>query len=195
MSQQEVRLRSDQLTLYPMQRKLDQEEQLRLKGGLVLWLMGMSVPILLLFELRYVLAGGYVDPSVSPTLGALGLVALVITAILNSMAKYTGNTVNRKRVSDLYGWSLLFTLAAFVLIGWHVVDHSVSSVSHYGMILMTTFGTVDFYVLSLLIAQLAARGRVRRLPIENIWGLSATSYFAWFVVAVWVVIYVLMYFL
>lgn len=195
MSQQQVELRADQMALYPMQRELNQEEQLRLKGGIILWLMGMAVPILLLFELRYVLAGGYVDPAASPTLGGIGLALLVIGAILTSVAKYSGKPVNRRSALTAYGWSLVSILAGFILIGWHVADHSLSIVSHYGMMAIVTLGTTDFYVLGLLIAVLATRGRVKRLNVQNTWGLSATSYYAWFVVAVWVVMYVVTYFL
>ncbi len=195
MSQTQTELRKDQLTLYPMQRELDTEEQMRLKGGLVLWLMGLSVPILLLVEVRYVMVGGYVDPHANPLLGTIGLVLLIISAILTSVAKRTSVPVSRGKVLGAYLWSVLFTLAAFILIGWHVVDHSESSLTHYGMTFVTAVGTADFYVFTLLVALMATHGRVKRLNIRNTWGLSATNYYAWFVVAVWVVIYAFMYFL
>lgn len=195
MSQQETQMRTDQLTLYPMQNKLDTEEQLKLKGGFVLWLMAMSVPILLLFELRYVMVGGYVDPAANPLLGGIGLVLLIISATFTSVAKRTGGPDHRRTALGSYAWSIWCTLAAFILIGWHVVDGSESTLTHYGMTFMTAVGVVDFYVLCMVLAVWATRGRVKHFVMQNTWGLSATSYFAWFIVAVWVIIYVLMYFL
>lgn len=195
MSQTETHLRKDQLTLYPMQHELDTEEQLRLKGGLILWLMGLSVPIFLLFELRYVMVGGYVDPHANPLLGGIGLALLIIAAILTSVAKRTGLPISRGKVLSAYTWSLLCVLAAFILIGWHVVDASESSLTHYGMTFIALVGTVEVYILTLLVALMATHGRVKRLNIRNTWGLSATNYYAWFIVGVWIVIYVLMYFL
>lgn len=189
----QLELRKDQMTLYPMQHELNTEEQLRLKGGTVLWLVAMSVPILLLAEVRYVIANGYVDPNANPLFGGIGLLLLIVSAILTTAAK-SGRDLRRKALA-LYAWAFWCTLAAFVLIGWHVVDQSESTLTHYGMTFMTALGTADFYVFGMLVALLATRGRVKRVQFRNTWGLTATSYYAWYIVAVWLVVYLVMYFL
>jgi heme/copper-type cytochrome/quinol oxidase subunit 3 len=197
MSLQETELRRDQLTLYPMQQELDTKTQMQLKGGLTLWLMGMSVPILLLFELRYVMVGGYVDPKANTVLGVLGLLGLLVGAVLLTTAQRSTANGNRKAIVTLYGVAFWFELAALILIGWQVFDRSLSTLSHYGMTFMAVAGTVDFYVFGGIIAILAARSRVKRLnaAIQDYWSTKSTMIYSWFLVVVWLVMFILLYFL
>lgn len=197
MSLSETELRTDQLTLYPMQRELEQRTKLQLIGGLALWLMGMSVPILLLFELRYVMVGGYVDPAANPVIGGLGLLALLITAGLLTGAERSVKAGNRRSIVRQYAFGFWFELIGMVLIGWQVFDRSLSTLTHYGMTYMAAAGTVDFYVLCGVIAILATRARVKRLnaTIQNFWGTKATMIYSWYLVFVWLIIFALLYFL
>jgi heme/copper-type cytochrome/quinol oxidase subunit 3 len=180
-----------------MQQELDTKTQMQLKGGLTLWLMGMAVPILLLFELRYVMVGGYVDPKANTVLGVLGLLGLVVGAVLLTAAQRSAANGNRKTIVTQYSLAFWFELAALILIGWQVFDRSLSTLSHYGMTFMAAAGTVDFYVFGGIIAILAARGRVKRLnvAIQDYWGTKSTMIYSWYLVVVWFVMFVLLYFL
>lgn len=196
MSEVMNELRADQKTLYPMQTELTQEEQLRLKGGFLLWAMSMSVPVFLLFATRYILVGSYVDPAASWGLGLAGLVLLVVTGILSSAATKAAKAQNRRATVQLYGWAWWFSLAAIVVLAWQVFDGSLNQMSHYGMTFMFAQGFADFYIICAWLAIWAARGRVKRVPaIRNYWGTASTGYFVWFVTIVWVLFYLLLYFL
>lgn len=189
-------LRADQKTLYPMQTELTQEEGMRLKGGFVLWMMGMSVPVFLLFATRYILVGSYVDPAASWGLGLAGLVLLVITALFSTAAAKSAKSLKRGAAVQLYGWAWWFALAAIVVLGWQIFDGTLNQMSHYGMTFMFVQGFADFYIICAWLAIWAARGRVKRIEtIRNYWGTSSTGYFVWFVTIVWVLFYLLLYFL
>lgn len=190
-------LRADQKPLYPMQFELTKEETMRLGGGLWLIMMSLSVPILLLFEVRYILAGSRVSSAASPWMGGIGLLLLLIVGFLLQGANGAAKKSDRKAIVRNYGWAFLFGLAAFIVIGWQVVDGQMSTVGHYGSMFMVTVGTGDFYILCAMLGVWATMARVRRLDanIKNYWGVTATGRFWWFVCAVWLVLYVLMYFL
>lgn len=190
-------LRVDQRPLYPMEFELSQEEKMRLRGGLSLFIMSMSVPIVMLFELRYIMAAGRVGVNANPWLGLIGLVFLVIAGIFLQVANAKTKTGDRRGILNDYGWAFLFGLIAFVLNGWQVANHSMSTTDHYDATLIVAVSVADFYLLCALLSVLAARGRVKRIAngVRNYWGIQSNSVFWWFVTIVWLVIYVLMYWL
>lgn len=193
----ETEIRPDQKSLYPMQSDLTNEERMRLRGGLSLFMMSLSVPILLLFEVRYIMTGSRVSPLANHWLGGIGLVLLLIVGFLLQGASRATKTVNRKAILRNYAWAFWFGFAAFIVIGWQVADRQMNTVGHYGSMFLVTVGTGDFYILCALISVYAAFSRVKRIDsdIKNYWGVHSTGAFWWFITAVWVVLYALMYFL
>ncbi|MCY0889055.1 MAG: hypothetical protein OWQ59_11440 [Alicyclobacillaceae bacterium] len=183
--------------LYPMQYELDKEEQMRLRGGLTLWLISMSIPMVLLYELRYVISGKYVAPNANWLLGLLGLVAMVIAGLLTSAAVRSAKRHNQRAILIQTGWAFWFALAAMVLVGWQVCDRTINPISHFGEMFFVCQGTGAFYILTTIIAVLALRGRVKRLAgsIKNYWGASATNAFVWYVCVFWALLYLLIYWL
>lgn len=193
----ETNVRPDQKPLYPMQTELTNEERMRLRGGLSLFMMSLSVPILLLFEVRYIMAGNLVSSIANPWLGGIGLLLLVIAGFLLHSASKSATLDNRKAILRNYAWAFWFGFAAFIVIGWQVADRQMNTVGHYGSMFLVTVGTGDFYIMCALLSVWAAYSRVKRIDsdVKNYWGVQSTGAFWWFITAVWVVLYVLMYFL
>lgn len=187
----------DNHVLYPMQQPLSRRDLFKLKGGLTLWLMGMAVPILLLFEFRFVIAGGYVAPQVTQWPAIAATVVLVVTGLFTFAASRSAKSMNRPGIVRNHNWALFFGIVAFILIGIPVTNGSLDPVTHYGETFLPTMGTIDVYLLFTWIGLLATRTRVKRLgsKIENYWGVYATNIVMWFVIVCWVVTWIQLYYL
>jgi heme/copper-type cytochrome/quinol oxidase subunit 3 len=183
--------------LYPMQQTLSKKDLFKLKGGLALWLASMAVPILLLFEFRYIIAGGYVAPQVTSWPAIAATVVLLISGLFTLGASWSAKKSNRPGILTNYNWALVLGVVAFILIGIPVCNGSLDPVSHYGETFLSTMGALDVYILFTWIGILATRSRVKRLGsrIENYWGVYATNIVWWFVIICWVVTWIQLYYL
>jgi hypothetical protein len=183
--------------LYPMQHPLSKTDLFKLKGGLTLFLMGLAVPILLLFEMRYIVAGGYVAPQVTQWPAIAATVVLLLTGVLTLAGSRSAKSGNQQSIIRNYNWALLLGLVAIVLIGIPAFNGTLDPVTHYGETFIPTMGTVDVYLFFTWIGMLATRSRVKRLgsKIENYWGVYATNIVLWFVFVCWVVTWIQLYYL
>lgn len=183
--------------LLPSANPLDKGEHMRLKGGLTLWIISMSIPFLLLIEFRYVLSGTYVDPTANQWLAISALVAMLITGLFAQMGSGAAKAGNRKGVLTHYGWAILFAFIAWILLGYQVVDGSMSIVSHYAEVFLPTQGMVDLFVTFALFGMISTRMRVKRLGdnVGNYWGVTSNTAFWWFVVIVWILLWINLYYI
>ncbi|KPV42143.1 hypothetical protein [Alicyclobacillus ferrooxydans] len=183
--------------LYPMQTPLSRADLFKLKGGLTLFLIGLAVPILLLLEMRYVVAGGYVAPQVTQWPAIAATVAMLLSGLFTVAGSKSAKKANRPGIVRSYNWAILFALIAIILIGIPAFNGVLDPVSHYGETFIPTMGTIDVYLFFTWIGMLATRSRVKRLgnKIENYWGVYATNIVLWFMFVCWVVTWVQLYYL
>ncbi len=183
--------------LYPMQHSLSKSDLFKLKGGLTLFLMGLAVPILLLLEMRYIVAGGYISPHVTQWPAIAATVVLILTGVFTMAGSRSAKSGNQKGILSNYNWALLFGLVAIILIGIPAFNGTLDPVSHYGETFIPTMGTIDVYLFFTWIGLLATRSRVKRLgsKIENYWGVYATNIVVWFMFVCWVVTFLQLYYL
>lgn len=183
--------------LYPMQHALSKSDLFKLKGGLTLFLVGLAVPILLLLELRYIVAGVYISPHVTQWPAIAAVVALFLTGIFTMAGSRSAKNGNQKGILSNYNWALLFGIVSIILIGIPTFNGTLDPVSHYGETFLPTMGTIDVYLLFTWIGVLATWSRVKRLgsKIENYWGVYATNIVVWFMFVCWVVTFLQLYYL
>lgn len=183
--------------LYPMQQKLSRADLFKLKGGLTLFLMGLAVPILLLFEMRYVVAGGYVAPQVTQWPAIAATVTFLLTGIFTLAGSRSAKSANRPGIIRNYNWAVLFALVSIILIGIPAFNGTLDPVTHYGETFIPTMGTIAVYLFFTWIGMLATRSRVKRLgsKIENYWGVYATNIVVWFMFVCWLVTWIQLYYL
>lgn len=186
---------SEDPALYPMQEPLTRVDLMKLRGGLTLWLLTMSVPLLLLVEMRFILVGNYVSPHVYQGVGISALIVLIVSGLVMSMANRAAKNGNTKSILTNTSLTMWLGFAAWILIGIQVTNRTMHSTSHYGETYLVTAGLVDFYLTCLLIAVFAVRSRVKRLAgsLQNFWGVHATTTVWWFGVVAWLVVYLEMY--
>lgn len=166
----------------------------KLKGSLILTIAGMSIPILVLIDLRFLLAYGYVSPSASRILGSIATLLLLVSALTVGLASRATAARKLSAAKNQFVYTMFLGLVSWVLIGVQVVNHSVNPLTNFGETFRTTLGTLDVYILIGWIALLAGWTRLRRLQTETKWwGIFATARVWQFIVISWTIIYIVFY--
>jgi len=177
-----------------MQQTMEPGEFRKLRGSLTLAIAGMAIPILVLVDLRFLLAYAYVSPDASRVLGSIATVCMILSAITAAVATRATTQQQLARAKAQLVLTMLLGLVAWVLIGVQVVNHSINPLTHFGETFVTTLGTLDVYILFGGVALSAAWTRIRRLQSAvPQWGIFATVRVWQFIVLAWVVTYIVLY--
>jgi cytochrome c oxidase subunit 3 len=174
---------------------LSERDLRKLRGGLSLFMIGFAVPILVLTNVRFLLAGAYVSPQASEVVGLIATILMVVSGLIGATAMRNARQGNGQKALAYLGATLLLGLAAFIVIGIQVVNQSVSTVEHFGMIFLTSLGAIELYIVGALLAMWSAhiRGRKFGLSVDNYWGVESTVLFWQLTVVGWFVLYVVLY--
>lgn len=169
----------------------------KFRGALSLVLMSLSMPMLTLFNVRYILADNYVSPSANQAIGLIAALLMLISAFTAGSAGKAYRAGKPAKLQTSLFWTFGLGLAAFVLFGVQLVNHSMDIVTHYGETFVTTLGAMDLYILIGLVAILGLRSRVVKLwgAADHSWGVRSNVIFWRFIVLVSLVMYVQLYLL
>lgn len=164
--------------------------------GLALFLISESIPIIVLINVRYVLAGAYVSPDVSPYLGGIAPTALLAASALIALQALRAAAGRKppdtaRLLSAAIGVGLLGLLTQV----WPLFQRPVNPMTHYGEIYLTTVGTGGFFTFVTLLMLFGAALRAKRLGLSDreYWGIESSVWFWTFNAAAWLALYVSLY--
>lgn len=177
--------------------KISAADSRKFKGALSLVLMSLSMPMLVLMNVRYILADSYVSPSANQVIGGIAAVLMLISAFTVGSGGKAYRAGNARKAQTSLFWTFGLGLAAFVLFGVQIVNHTINIVTHYGETFVTTLGALDIYLLIGLVAILGLRSRmIRRWGTDDhSWGVQSNVILWRFLVIVTLVMYVQLYLL
>lgn len=123
--------------------------QLRLgRFGVALFVISQAIPYFVLVNVRWMLAGSYIAPGVSPFVGGLlptiFLIVGILFAWLGVHASRTG------RPSGLQGWfTINGVLGTAAVVMWLIAlsSYRLDRLSHYGSIYVVCLGVAVFYTI------------------------------------------------
>lgn len=167
----------------------------KLKGGFILILISITIPFLLLVNLRYLIVDSYVSPTANQTIGLIASILMVLSTFVISPSIKAVEKGDFANVYKRYGWTFLIALVAWILIGAQVVNHSISTVTHFGETFISTLGVIDTYILFGMVALISVRMRIKNMgtSISHVWGVRSTVMFWNYLILIWLILYAVLY--
>ena len=172
-------------------------EHKKIHGAFYLFLFSMSVPYVLMINLRYIMIGGFVPPLLDQTTGAVETVLAIASAVTAWMAysrSRAGNAAGYRAAAQL---TLSLGLIATLMLLYELWVHPLNPMSHYGETFLATVGLCVVMQLMGLLALWASASRVKRMGMTDSLrhGYELVSIFWMFNVVTWIVVYIELYYL
>lgn len=167
-----------------------------MRGGLVLLMGSLVVPVIVMMNVRYVMSEGYTPPNVPVAIG-WGTTALLIISAWTMWRALGG--ARRGDLTAVFGnLNITIALGLLAMVGMmaQMAHDSVPSVSHYGEVFLSTVGMTVFYMLTAIITLFAVHMRSRRIGVTpgHHWGIEAATRFWLLNVVAWILVFIDLYF-
>ncbi len=158
--------------------------------GMVMFIASQLVPLVVLMDMRYLVAGGYV-PTSAPQLTGLVIALLMALSLILGWRVRTKATHREDRTGLLKGVFLL-GLISIVLTFYQWSLRIVATSGRFGEIYYTMTGFAVFYGVVGIIALLSAVSRTRFIDSEDddYWHVEAVSLLWSGIAAIWLFTYI-----
>lgn len=167
------------------------------RGSFLLVIFAESIGFLTLFSVRFVLAGAGHPAELNGVLGVLITLAFVGSAIPAALALRAIRAGDREAMVVRLGVALGLGLTALWFVVADLSSSTIAPASRFGGIYLATLGfhAIHIVVGLVFLAALWSSGRRGRFDAANHWLVEAGVRFWLFVVAAWLAVYVIFYWL
>ena len=165
------------------------------RGGFALLVISQSVPVVVLVNLRYVMATSYVSPSVDQLSGALITLLMLASGLSAWVVLMNGQPKNQRQLNRHFVVTMTLGALAAVMALFQLWFHGVDSVGHYGETYLTITGVMAGYMIIGLIALYSGKTRNLRVGLneDNEFSVISTFKYWIFIVLAWLVMYLDLY--
>ena len=165
------------------------------RGGFSLLVASQAVPIIVLINLRYVMAASYVSPHVDQLSGALISLVMIASGLAAWLALMNVKQRNKMQLNRFFWITMVLGAIAAVMAFFQLWFHGVNSVGHYGETYLTITGVLAGYMLIGLIALYSGMARNWRVGLndDNEFSVGSTFKYWIFIVIAWLIMYLDLY--
>lgn len=165
------------------------------RGGFTLLVASQAVPIIVLINLRYVMAASYVSSHVDQLTGALISLVMIASGLVAWLALMNVKQRNRSQLNRYFWITMVLGAIAAVMALYQLWFHGVNSVGHYGETYLTITGVLAGYMVIGLVALYSGKSRNWRVGLndDNEFSVGSTFKYWIFIVLAWLIMYLDLY--
>ena len=165
------------------------------RGGFTLLVASQAVPIVVLINLRFVMAASYVSSHVDQLTGALISLVMIASGLSAWLALMNVKQRNRLQLNRYFWITMVLGAIAAVMALYQLWFHGVNSVGHYGETYLTITGVLAGYMVIGLVALYSGKSRNWRVGLndDNEFSVGSTFKYWIFIVLAWLIMYLDLY--
>lgn len=166
--------------------------------GLTLFCISQGVPYFLLINVRYMIAGNLVPPTLNFWLGGfIPTIALLLGLLPLGLAHRSLHQNQMKKFRNEMSLILVLCAIAVITLMIPLWYHTLDALSRFGEIYLTTMGVASFYTVITFIVVAGVRIRAHKgfIHKEAPWGLEAATWVYSFNSFAWLILFIVLYFM